>query len=866
MISRKLITLLFVAACFVGANAQAKLKSANKKMQQLNYIQAIELYNQVLEKNDVAEAKINIAEAYRKIGDSGNAEFWYGQVVRLPEAEPVTKLYYGQMLQRNGKCELAREWYNQYIEAVPDDLRGQYLSRACDYEQELMTKAAGIYEVKHLDFNSDLDDFAPNYFQDGIVFSSDRDKGTMVKRDHGWTGHPFLELYYSEAKETKKGEDGLCGEFVYARPEKWSDKINSKYHDAGVTFSPNGSEVFFTRNNLVGGKTGRDDEDIVRLKVLTAKSTDGGKWSELESLPFNSDEYSVAHPALSPDGNTLYFASDMPGGFGSMDIYMSKKESGRWGPPTNLGPTINTEGIEIFPFVDMNNRLYYSSDGLIGLGGFDVFYSNPKDVEGEWNQPENVGYPINTISDDLGIVFDKNGTCGYFASARAGGVGGDDIYSFRKVAVPVKIFVFDEATGQPIAGATVVDDCLGRELITGEDGTILIDMKLNTCCNFEAESEGYANNSKEGCTQGADFDLEIDIPLESEVLFTLDGIVFDDGTGLPMAGATVTLINDCEAEEQELITDESGRFSFELPEECSFTLKGAKQRYLTDMKENIITTVGLTEAEAFNENLYLQPTVYGQIDPNLGSEEPSIAGGDEPSTSGTGGTRVPPPFERPTEITPPPGDDPSDDDFGVYKGEDGLTYIQETGDIADGFIGGKLYIKGEEQIDERNDGGDFIPGPEVGEKQPGEPIAYLLHIYYDFDQAYIRPDAEVELEELYSTMINTPDIIVEIGSHTDARGTKTYNKRLSQRRADAVVKWLVGKGIERDRLVPVGYGETLTVNNCKDFIPCTERDHQLNRRTEFRVIGCKGCVEEGAEVISAENKDVIVDECAGCPF
>ncbi|HMR45093.1 MAG TPA: flagellar motor protein MotB, partial [Saprospiraceae bacterium] len=164
MCSRKLLPLVLVLFAVVGLNAQsAKLKYAKKKMDDLSYVEAIEIYNQVLEKEDVAEAKINIAECYRKIGDAQNAEFWYGQVVRLPEAEPVTKLYYGQMLQRNGKCELAREWFNQYIEQVPDDLRGQYLARACDYEQELMSKNAGIFEVKHLDFNSDLDDFGPNY-------------------------------------------------------------------------------------------------------------------------------------------------------------------------------------------------------------------------------------------------------------------------------------------------------------------------------------------------------------------------------------------------------------------------------------------------------------------------------------------------------------------------------------------------------------------------------------------------------------------------------------------------------------------------------------------------------------------------------
>ncbi len=856
MVSRNILTFLFVIASFAGAFAQSgKLKQANKMMKNLNYIEAIELYNQILEKNDVAEAKIKIAEAYRKIGDSGNGEFWYGQVVRLAEAEPIAKLYYGQMLQRNGKCELAREWYNQYIEATPEDLRGQYLARACDYEQELMTKGAGIYEVKHLDFNSEVDDFGPNYYQDGILFASDRDKGTFVKREHGWTGNPFLELYYTEAKETKKGEDGVCGEFVYARPEKFNKKLNSKYHEAVVTFSSGADELFFTRNNLQGGKTGKDDEGYVRLKVYTAKSLGDGKWGDLESLPFNSDEYSVAHPALSPDGQTLFFASDMPGGFGDMDIYYSKKESGRWGPPTNLGPSINTEGREVFPFMDKNNRLYFSSDGLIGLGGLDVFYTSER-TEGEWEMPENPGYPLNSISDDLAVVFDDNGTCGYFSSNRSGGVGGDDIYSFKKVAVPVEIYVYDEETQEPIAGATVVEDCTGRELLTGEDGTVVIEMKINSCCNFAASMETYSDNTLEGCAEGFGSDSRVEIPLAPAVKYNLEGIVFDEGTGLPLGGATVALTNDCSGEDvPDIITDESGRFQFDLDKNCCYTVKGSKQRYLADTKDGFCTTGD--EAEDFAVKLFLTPTVYGpDTDSDIRPEEPPVTTITPEPQYDEFGNEIPA-----DEVVYDP---PSTNSDVVYKSsDDALFYKADDGTLADGYIGGKLYQKG---ILIEDPTGAPPKAPTVGDPKPGDYIAFLLHIYYDFDQASIRPDAEPELDKLYTRLIDNPEIIVEIGSHTDARGSKSYNKRLSQRRANAVVKWLVAKGISRERLVPVGYGETMTVNGCKDFIPCSERDHQLNRRTEFRVVGCTDCVDETAKKISEQNESVIVDECQGCPF
>ncbi|MEL6926953.1 MAG: hypothetical protein AAFO94_23140, partial [Bacteroidota bacterium] len=227
------------------------MKRATALMEKLDYIGAIEQLNQILEKDDVAEAKLLIAEAYRKISDSENAEFWYGQVVRLPEAEAEHKLFYGQALQRNGKCELAKEWYAQYVDERPDDLRGQYLMKACDYEEELRTKNAGIYEVTNLEFNSNLDDFSPLYYKDGLVFASERDQGAAIRRTHVWTGHPFLELFKVKMDEAE-GEE--CGNYTFGVPEKMAKDVNSKFHDASMTFNSDQTKVIFTRNNFLKGK------------------------------------------------------------------------------------------------------------------------------------------------------------------------------------------------------------------------------------------------------------------------------------------------------------------------------------------------------------------------------------------------------------------------------------------------------------------------------------------------------------------------------------------------------------------------------------------------------------------------------------
>ncbi len=779
--------MLILAIGLGSAFGQARLKRANTLMASLDYMGAIAEYNKILEKTDNAEAKIKIAECYRKVSDSENAEYWYGQVVRLPEVEPEHKLFYGQALQKNGKCDLAREWFEQYVEDVPDDLRGQYLVKACNYEEEIMTKNAGIYELKHLEINSAFDDFSPVYYGEGIVFATERDQGSAIKRQHSWTGAPFLELFYVKAKE-ESGEE--CGNWTYGTPKKFADNdLNSKFHDAAVAFSDDESQVLFTRNNILKGKVEKSDDGTIKLKVFTAESKGDNKWGDLVGLPFNSDEYSVAHPTLTPGEEKLYFSSDMPGGFGGMDLYYSEKDGGNWGPPINLGPSINTEGNEVFPFYEKSGRLYFSTDGHIGLGGLDVYYMEDKG-EGEFGPIENMGYPINTVSDDFGIVFNEEATCGHISSDRDGGSGGDDIYSFKKTASPVQIFVYDKVTGDPIEGATVLDDCTGEMLTTGVDGKVTLDMKMNLCCNFTAMADEYMENVKEGCTKDIPVGerVFVEIPMEKDQQFDIEGVVFDQSSGLPLEGATVTLTNDCGKEEQTYTTDATGTYTFKLDEECCYIVKGELADYLADKAEEC--TRDLEESTTLQVNLNLQPTKVNDY---------VINGNNNPSTVG--------------EFDPKTG---SETDFELGPGQDNV----------------------------------------------GEPIAFLLHIYYDFNQAYIRSEDESDLEQLYTTLVDNSEYVVEISSHTDARGSHAYNQRLSQRRAESVIRWLSERGIDRQRLVAKGHGETKNVNDCVNNIPCSELEHQLNRRTEFRILGTMGDVFRE----SAAKPDPTVVPCQGCPF
>jgi outer membrane protein OmpA-like peptidoglycan-associated protein len=852
-------------------------------MRDLNYVGAIELLNSTLAKGDNSDAKISLAECYRKINDTENAELMYGLVVRLPEAQPIHYLYYGEMLQRNGKCEQAREWYDKFTKAVPEDARGQYLNRACDYEQELKTKGEGVYVVKRGTFNSNLDDFGSTFYKDGIIFASERDKGSAVKRNHCWTGQPFLDLYFVPIK-------GCGSEVTYGKPEKFSNDINSKYHDAIVTF--NGESIFFTRNNYSGGKTGKDDQGIMRLKIYTSKKKGNGFSSE-ESLPFNSDEYSCAHPTVNADGTKLYFASDMPGGFGGMDLYVSELENGRWGPPMNMGPGINTEGNEVFPFIHKSGRMYFSSDGNLGLGGYDIYYVDDKGTN-LWTAPENLGAPINSKDDDFGITLNDDGTCGFFSSDRAGGSGRDDIYSFTKTATPVTIYVYDAATKEPIENAMVTSDsCTKKTLKTGKNGKVSLDVKFNTCCTYNASFEGYEKSSKEGCVKDA-ASVEtnmVEIPLTKVQKFTLEGIVFDQSTGLPLGGAKVTLMGKCKDSMQTFTTDASGKYNFKISPDCCYKVKGEKEKYFAATSMDTLCTKG-NEGKMLLYNINLQPAM---ANPNAPTNPGDVVNGGPSSskpgvvryntdgtvtttypdgtTTTTTGSAIDPmhPTDGSMATTDGPKGSKTNPKRGkevYYDGQAGVYMDPKTRKPAKGKHNGIVYKDG--QIVDDPNSTVFHPAPGTGENgtstyTDGNP-SYLLHVYYDFDQSYLRDESAPELNKLLKLLTENPSYIVELASHTDSRGSNNYNNRLSQRRAESVVRWLVDHGIQRDRLVPRGYGESMLSNNCSNNIPCKEQQHQMNRRTEFRVLGCKDCVDSNTSKLSRPNENAKVDKCKGCPF
>ncbi len=823
-------TLILVLCCSFFVQAQkSKLQRANKEFEKFNYNVAIPLYLEVLDKMDAPDAKAKLAESYRRTDNWAEAEYWYGQIVNLPDAKTNYYLHYGMALQANGKCDLAREWFEEYSRLEPDDHRGAMLAKACtkDEIEIMINKCNSCYEIQEVPINTKYDDFGPTFFGKGLVFASERDKNGPVQRVHEWTGFPFLELYYTRIDTL----DAANFEFTYEKnPKEYKYKVNTKFHDGPLDFSDDQQTVYITRNNYFKRSRGKDDEGVTRLKVFIGKLKKGKEWSDLVGLPFNSDEYSVAHPTVTGDGQVLYFSSDMPGGFGGMDLYSTTLEDGQWGPPINLGPTVNTEGHEVFPrYQSENDRLYFSSDGQIGLGGLDIFYTKEQEA-GTWMPPSNIGAPINSKWDDHSIILNKDETFGYFTSRREGGKGRDDIYSFRKKVVNVEVLVFDEATTQPIPEAEVYMSCNKQTLMTNNKGIIEIEMPLEECCDFMASKATYRDNKLEGCTKGYEpgSKLFIKIPLGRPMAFNLFGTVIDDSTKLPIADAVVKLLNDCDEEEREMITGLDGKYSFpELEKKCCYKIKVSKDQvtqnnkflYLSREMDGVCTRDQVMSKD-FEVDVPLSP-IFVNV---------PIADNIE---TGNINNKVSPPIQNWQNPTGNPGD----------PGYNAL--VNPTGYPGEAGYDPNYWNRGQESI----------------------PIAFVIkHIYYDFDKSYIRDDAEGPLDTLYQILLENPRYIVEIGSHTDARGSNRYNDRLSQRRAKAVVNWLVKKGIKRSNLRHEGYGENSPTNECVNQVPCSEDQHQRNRRTEFRIVGTTDGINFDTKATSTAPRYIKTDPCINCPF
>ncbi|MGM9510272.1 OmpA family protein [Larkinella sp. GY13] len=635
-----------LVACVVGSvRAQALLRQADRQFDNLSYRTAIDLYEQTLNRSELSEEErlatlSKLGYSYRQVRDTQNAERVYriliGQLKQYQNEYVPCYLYYAQALASNGKYQESQEIYDRYSKLQQDDQRGKQFSKLYN-DVSILSRNPGNYKIEFLEINTTQAEFSPMYYKEGLVFVTSKRPGNALKRVFSWDHSAFLDLYYmpeaafkgetvaslggASASQRKKraknprtlGEDdytdptandsrtvgfsmGAAGQYATessSETKRFGGTLNTKYHEGPVAFTKDGSKVFFTRNNFNKGKYRESADGINKLKLYVAEEQKGS-WGEAQELPFNNDDYSTGHPALSPNDKMLFFASDRPGGFGGTDLYVSSLKDGKWSEPLNLGKDINTKGNEMFPFVDDRGNLYFSSDGHPGLGDLDIFYAQLTDQTAV-KSVQNIGEPLNSSKDDFGIVTDGARMLGYLSSNRLRGGSDDDIYRFKRegslyACRELTIHVFDNQTKQPLGNARLdlnqkdVQDGK-RQTQTDGEGNIRICLDPESDFRITAAMTGYQSSLLGFSTKGLSDDqpLRLEIPLDTVPIHPkqplkskVRGRILTHTERLPIDGVEVILRNLCDSTVLEMVTGPDGSYEFLVDPGCEYIVEALK--------------------------------------------------------------------------------------------------------------------------------------------------------------------------------------------------------------------------------------------------------------------------------------------------
>ena len=415
-----LYTAILSVVSFSSCAQKSNIAAADKKYDKLAYFKTVSTYERLVKKGYKSEDVFQkLGNSYYFNGELDKAAKWYGELFTMnPKQESEYCYRYAQSLKAIGQNEKANEMLEIFHLQSVNDIRGKLFINNKDYLAKIKANS-GRFSIEDAGINSKYSDYGSAFYGNKLVFSSARDTGSLVKRKHTWTNQYFTNLYVSDLDEKQ----------TPTKVEKFSKIINSKFNESSPVFTRDGKTMYFTRNSYLDGKKGKDIKNVTLVKIYKASLVDNA-WSNITELPFNSNQYSSAHPTLSPDEKTLYFASDMPGTYGQSDLFAVKiNDDGSYGAPQNLGNGINTEGRETFPLMTDENELYFASDGHLGLGGLDVFVTKIS-AAGTLGEIQNVGDGINSPKDDFAFLIDTKSRRGFVTSNRDGGQGYDDIYKF----------------------------------------------------------------------------------------------------------------------------------------------------------------------------------------------------------------------------------------------------------------------------------------------------------------------------------------------------------------------------------------------------------------------------------------------------
>ncbi len=734
---KRLFTFLLLVASVAAFAQSAKEKRADKAYTLLSYEKAARMYEELAADNRLSDLGIlHLGDCYRLTGRWGRAETWYGKLATGPSPTAAVVYYYAQALRFNGKYEESNQQMVRFYQMSGSDTRATEFSANPEFVTAVMAQEP-YFEMKTLNVNSENSDFGACWFGNKVVFASARPFRVSKQNFHTWNGSPFLDMY-----EASRETDGQLSNVLLL-----NEDVSTKYHEGPACFTADGQTMYFTRNNFFNGNYRKSAEGVNNLKIFRAK-WNGTSWDE-QNLSINSDEYSVGHPALAPDGMWLYFASDMLGGNGETDIYrVAINVDGSLGAPENLARSINTEGKEMFPFIDKDGNLFFASDGHLGLGGLDVFYA-PTDGNGGFGKTINPGLPLNSSSDDFALVLDGESKVGYFSSNREGGKGDDDIYSVTLLRPMKPVYKLNGIAKQKGADVLLVGvsvslkDASGKILetvTTGIDGSYSFTVEPGMNYTLGGTKEKYFDGTAKVNTSNfaSKIEMKQDVELEKDPGLSLYVSVKDKVTGTPLDSVKIKIIDN------------------------------------------------ITGAEAAN----FTTTIYGEY--------------RNPIADKKIGDRI---------------------SYNVILERPG--YLAKTVTVNQAIA-----KEGEIAIPETMD--KIAVGLDLAK------IIDIKPIYFDLGKSLIRPDASIELDKVVKVMNENPNMVVELGSHTDCRSSAASNSALSDRRAKASAEYVKKRITNPERIYGKGYGETQLSNGCECEgavkSTCSEEEHQKNRRTEFKII------------------------------
>jgi len=703
---KKLLVIIFVFSIqFINAQDQELIR-AKKFFDRTYYSQAVILYQKLADERPSQEVIKNLADSYFYTNDLVKAQRYYRLLVKNYNSNLDREYYfrYAQTLKATNSYDDANEALKEYY------AKSSNTEDLANFEKDLktlenVTAIGKRFEIKNLALNTPNSEFGAVEYNGNLVFAGVKLKPGLFDKKFKWDNAAYLNLVTVPLKNINSA-DSIVHYFA--------KELKTGMHESNAVFTKDGKTMYFTRNNSKNGTKKRDDKKVSNLQIFKAELVEG-KWTNITSLPFNSPNYSVEHPALSADEKVLYFASDMPGSFGSFDIYSVNINKGAFDTPKNLGPLVNTDKREQFPFVSADNKLYFSSNGHLGYGSLDIFVS---EINGnEYSKPVNVGLPVNSNLDDFAFNMNVDTKEGYFASNREGGKGNDDIYQFKEIK------------------DLIVEDC--KQFIAG--------------------------------------------------------IITDIDTKLALENATVILQDSDNKTLNTIITSADGKFSFTVACEASYKVSASKEKYIN---ESVTLTLDKTRDAVNDASLALKSLEVIKLEEKEKAEK-----------------------KRQQQIII--------EEETKKKTELAAIELKKKEKKAKEAEIAAAEVKKNERVKE------ILEKEKDVLRDKDRLIIKTDPIYFDYDLWYIRKESKIILGRVVELMRKYPGMVIEIGSHTDSRGSVRYNADLSQKRANSTREFIIQSGIDAKRVSAKGYGESVPVIKCKTDDACSEEEHELNRRSEF---------------------------------